>query len=675
MGSDPTERAVTLRRPQANRSGGSHPGPHRASHAEQASSNCARGAVIGMTDDHPNCGREAPLGQRAAAIALAVWLVVTVAACEASDASTPPRPGTEKAAAQPGREAFPTGGTEGEYVALGDSFAAGQGAPDVVDYPSTCRPPVRQPPRPPDPPPCTEQRYYQDGTDRSGVNLCHRSVNAYSVDVARALDLRLTFRACDGAKIEEYYLWNIKQKEEPSQREAFAGLKKDQVKLVTLSLGGNDVGFGKVAENCAVTKVFRRADTLALLGPIFFLSVAGLPDCRGQVDKARAALPTLTNLTTQRECQPPVAQPPRPGTPTPPPCTTRSTRKLVDLYRDIRRQAPNARILVLGYPRLFPIRPQGYCSTGFPPTVITVAEMTSINRFTDELNRATRLAIAQANATRPRGETESAIEYVDVQDAFAGHDACVDSDQERWVNRLRNLVFESSRNESFHPTIEGQAAFRDRVMACWRDTQQCAPAREPKVFLNIAAWQNDSAPTLELVEAPSVIPGTVTLRSIRWRNWGADVATAEAIVDINVCVPDCTEANAVTGPATLQASGIVEVDGKLIYSCLKGTANPNRLLRGTVDPSTFRRSTTPFSFSCSEPLESQACDPVQTGERRMTDIRATGVTCKEARRVAKVGWTLSAPPGWRCTYSDESSYYRCTSREGEVTFNSIGSDG
>lgn len=512
-----------------------------------------------------NYRRDAPSSRRSAAVVLALWLLLTLAACESSDAPAPPRPGSEKApAGQPGREDFPTGGAEGEYVALGDSFASGQGAPDVVRPATPCSPPVAQPPRPGTPPsqPCdtrSEQSYYEDGTDRPGVNMCHRAVNAYSVDIARALDLHLTFRACNGAKTEDYYSRNTEQKGEPPQQEALAGLG-DQVKLVTLTLGGNDIGFGKVAANCAVTKLLRRPQARAWLGPFFALATS-LPDCSGQVDKARSALPKLTAFEPQTPCQPPVAQPPRPGTPDPPPCRLQSTRSnLADLYRDLRAKAPRARILVLGYPRLFPIRPRGYCSTGFPPTIMTVKEMTRINRLVDELNQTTRLAIAEANAREAR------IEYVDVEDAFTGHDACVDSDQLRWVNRLHNPAVQSLRDESFHPTIAGHAAFRDRVMACWRDAQQCGSDEGPEASIDIR-----SAATTEpelVVEPDAMSERGLTLKDIRWHGWGERVATADASAQINICKPSCAEANYVVGAARLTAFDLHEEEDELIYGCL-----------------------------------------------------------------------------------------------------------
>jgi hypothetical protein len=67
------------------------------------------------------------------------------------------------------------------------------------------------------------------------------------------------------------------------------------------------------------------------------------------------------------------------------------------------------------------------------------------------------------------------------------------------------------------------------------------------------------------------------------------------------------------------------------------------------------------------------CAAVETGERRVFEIRATGATCRTARRVARVGWQVS-PRGWRCTVNESTLRYRCTRRHAVITFKAIGSD-
>lgn len=67
------------------------------------------------------------------------------------------------------------------------------------------------------------------------------------------------------------------------------------------------------------------------------------------------------------------------------------------------------------------------------------------------------------------------------------------------------------------------------------------------------------------------------------------------------------------------------------------------------------------------------CAKVQTGERLVYEIRATNVSCRTARRVARLGWQVS-PPGWECEYRPSSNRYYCVSDERRVRFKAIGTD-
>lgn len=103
-----------------------------------------------------------------------------------------------------------------KYVAMGDSYSAGEGVPA-----------------------------FEVGTDVAASegteNKCHRSRQAYSQILASnpALNLnRLNFVACSGATISDVLYsgqWN-----EPPQIEALSA----DTAVVTLTIGGNDVGFG-----------------------------------------------------------------------------------------------------------------------------------------------------------------------------------------------------------------------------------------------------------------------------------------------------------------------------------------------------------------------------------------------------------------------------------------------
>ncbi len=106
-----------------------------------------------------------------------------------------------------------------KYVALGDSFSSGEGVPP-----------------------------FEYGTDTT-TNQCHRSSQAYPrlLQNDPSLDLGPTdFVACSGATTSDVI--NGKYGEAP-QIDALSA----ETEVVTITVGGNDVGFGEYAHACVVT--------------------------------------------------------------------------------------------------------------------------------------------------------------------------------------------------------------------------------------------------------------------------------------------------------------------------------------------------------------------------------------------------------------------------------------
>lgn len=121
---------------------------------------------------------------------------------------------------------------ENEYVALGDSFSSGEGiAP------------------------------YLSGTDVRGTNECHRSMRGYPPIVAKALGYRqFAFWACSGAVVAD--VWGTGGPSNPGVG-TIGGVGQwneqpqithvnDHDSLVTISIGGNDIGFGELLKGCVV---------------------------------------------------------------------------------------------------------------------------------------------------------------------------------------------------------------------------------------------------------------------------------------------------------------------------------------------------------------------------------------------------------------------------------------
>lgn len=110
----------------------------------------------------------------------------------------------------------------GTYVALGDSYASGVGAPP-----------------------------YASGTDVQGGNGCKRAAGAYAHQVASQTGKTLDFGACSGARIPDFYnprtSWN-----EPAQLNHL----NSSTSLVTFSIGGNDAGFSTILTKCITAAPF-----------------------------------------------------------------------------------------------------------------------------------------------------------------------------------------------------------------------------------------------------------------------------------------------------------------------------------------------------------------------------------------------------------------------------------
>lgn len=271
----------------------------------------------------------------------------------------------------------------GEYVALGDSYSSGEGAWD-----------------------------YEEGTDfddrddlwpfndhEEDHNRCHRSENAYSQVIAHGNDFAggWTFVACSGATTEDLDNPNDQNTGEDPQLDAL----NDETSLVTMTMGGNDLGFADVVKDCIVNGE----------GGVGFIAT-----CQEKHDDRIAEeLPLLMD-------------------------------ELVDYYNQIQEQAPNAQVVIVGYPPLFD--PEIGDSLG---NLLFHEDMLWMNEKAEELNAM----LAQA-------AEEAGVEFIDPSEAFAGHG--IGSD-DPWFNDLDlgGPGFSVADPSSFHPNAAGHAAIADLI--------------------------------------------------------------------------------------------------------------------------------------------------------------------------------------------------------------------
>ena len=106
--------------------------------------------------------------------------------------------------------------------------------------------------------------------------------------------------------------------------------------------------------------------------------------------------------------------------------------QLDGLYTEIRARAPNARVAVVGYPRLFNGEECNLIAR------ISPGEQAALNETADLL----------ATTTADRAAAHG-FAFVDVRDAFTGHAVC---DDVEWLNGISNPI-----GESYHPNRSGHS--------------------------------------------------------------------------------------------------------------------------------------------------------------------------------------------------------------------------
>jgi len=243
----------------------------------------------------------------------------------------------------------------GQYVALGDSYAAGQGGSLAYD------------------------------------NNCLRSPNGYPalLDAENQIHLRAN-AACTGGTTSDV------------AEEQLSALKQG-TRLVTLTVGAADLGLSKVLAACT--------------------PMPSTEECQTAINNALALLVV-----------PPVGESVLGG-------------RLTDLYAEVADAAPNALIVVTGYPLLFELV-QG------DPTYDLKAQ---INSATAALNLTIKTAVKSAQKSGVN------IVYVDVTQAFARHGIgcrCAVP----FINPPEAGISEAGLN-AFHPTPAGYVAYAEAISA------------------------------------------------------------------------------------------------------------------------------------------------------------------------------------------------------------------
>jgi lysophospholipase L1-like esterase len=242
---------------------------------------------------------------------------------------------------------------------------------------------------------------------------CLRSAKAYPVLVAAALHAPLTDAACASAGVKNMTV---------AQRTYLGGTNPAQLTalgpadgVVLLTLSGDDMGFLNVLNECV---------------KLSFTDPWGSP-CRAHYG---------SNYSGQVAAE---------------------SAKMTLVLRDIAARAPRARIVLVGYPDMFP--QSGGC---WPRVPITSGDVTYLRGVEFQLN-AMLAAVAQtAGAT-----------FVDTYTPTIGHDFC----QPESVRDVEGLIPESLALP-FHPNARGQAAIAAAVLRALLSPGGTTP-RTPEVLV------------------------------------------------------------------------------------------------------------------------------------------------------------------------------------------------
>lgn len=199
---------------------------------------------------------------------------------------------------------------------------------------------------------------------------CQRSTYAYPSLLAAQKGYALNFRACSGAKI-------------PDVTNTQLSALSTATRYVTISVGGNDAGFADVLTECA--------------------QPGWMSNCDGAINTAQSYINGSL-----------------PGA-------------LSTLYTSIRSRAPSAKVVVVGYPRVFMGED---CNAG---TWFSPAEETRLNQTADLLNGKL------SSAASAKG-----FSFANPTSRFIGHAVC---DNPEWLNGLSNPI-----SDSYHPNKLGHSS-------------------------------------------------------------------------------------------------------------------------------------------------------------------------------------------------------------------------
>lgn len=233
--------------------------------------------------------------------------------------------------------------------------------------------------------------YFKDSNGAD--NPCHRAPTAWTFMVAQSspqLKDPMVNAACSGA-MTKHVLSTPFNGEQPQIDLLRQENAKSKVDLITITIGGNDAGFSGLVTDCFLTDC--------------------TVDARTGRWRAKA-----------REAARALAQ---------------------DIVPKMREAAPNARIVVVGYPRLLPTQQKSVVNCGW----LTSTERVALNTVAKQLNQFVIDAIYTELFEKPG---YIAPDFINPTDALSGHELCTAQ------SHVVKIYGNKWNHEQAHPNLLGQ---------------------------------------------------------------------------------------------------------------------------------------------------------------------------------------------------------------------------
>jgi lysophospholipase L1-like esterase len=259
-----------------------------------------------------------------------------------------------------------------------------------------------------------------------------------------------SFRACSGGVVHDIY--GIRQSTLQVAPQVVAD--DSSVKLVTLTIGGNDLDFSTIVERC-----FGEGNCIT--------HKSVWPKGAVGPDKKPIAKTTLTQWAATEE---PVIN-----------------AQVLTLLGELKGSYPNARIIVLGYPYLFPTS-NASVGRGLTDCGIFLRRYSPAERnWVDwQINKVDTMYAADAKA--------EGLEFISPIAAWIQHEPCGSTGQYTSAEKLNLTDFGDAFdvNGSFHPNSSGQATFAG-LISCYLDNHPNKPDRKTPTAQQKAATAPPSA--------------------------------------------------------------------------------------------------------------------------------------------------------------------------------------